>query len=120
VALLYPCPEDEQVLLGPGIHRMRYSPPGFVHAQRERFLYPNLLRTSSVTMLVVVSDQPFNLGPFHRAPSGLRDHLGSRAFINQIYAVEQILSTIIPDPLAATTEHRINSVRVPTAWGFRQ
>lgn len=126
VSLLYPTLDDQPRQVGPGTHRLPYVPSGFVKAQRERYAsrITGLLNQApppirSVTMLVVVSDQPLNLDLFLRAPSGLRDHLGSRAYINEIYAVEQILGTVVGDPATAVTEHRVRSVSIPSAYAIR-
>ena len=113
--------------VGPGIHRLSNTPPPFVRAQRERYQAPitGLLNQSpppirSVSMLVVISDQPLNLDPFLRAPSGLRDALSPRAYINEILGTEGILGTVIGDPGTAFTEHRILTVPVPGSWAIRR
>jgi len=126
VSLLYPTLDDEPRKAGPGTHRLPYKPSGFVQAQRERYQsrITGLLnqappRITEVTMLVVVSDQPLDLDLFLRAPSGIRDQLGQRAYINEIWAVEEILRTVIPDPATANSEHRVRPVRIPSAWMIR-
>ena len=113
--------------MGPGIHRLPNAPAAFVRAQRERYVsqITGLLNqapppTRTVSLLVVISDQPLNLDPFLRAPSGLRDVLGPRAFSNTILGTEQILATVAGDPGTAVTEHRILTVSLPNPWAIRR
>lgn len=126
-SLLYPTREEDPRQVGPGIHRLPRVPTEFVHAQRDRYVsqITGLLnqpptRTTSVTILVVISDQPLNLEPFLQAPGGLRDLVGARAYTNDIWAVEQILGTVIPASGRGVSEHRIQTVSIPGAWSMRQ
>lgn len=126
-SLLYPTTDEQTRQAGPGIHRLPYAPTAFVRAQRERYVsrITGLLNQapppiSQVSMLVVISDQPLNLDPFLRAPSGLRDLLGPRAYISEILGVERILATLIGDPGAAVTEHRIKTVSLRGSWVIRR
>ena len=126
-SLLYPARDEEARQAGPGIHRLPNVPAAFVRAQRERYVSPitGLLNEApppprQVSMLVVISDQPLNLDPFLRAPSALRDLLGTRAFINEILGAERILATVIGDPGRAVTEHRILTVSLPGSWAIRR
>jgi hypothetical protein len=127
VSLLYPTRDEDPRQAGPGVHRLPRAPTGFVHAQRERYVsqITGLLnqaapRITSVTILAVISDRPLNLDPFLRAPSGLRDALGPRAYVNEILAVEQILGTVIGNPGPGMVEHRIQRVTIPDAWTIRR
>jgi hypothetical protein len=127
VSLIYPTTDDEPRQVGPGIHRLPRAPTAFVNDQRDRYESPftGLLnrdpsRVTSVTVLVVISDRPLNLDPFLRAPSGVRDELGTRAYTDEILAVEGILGTVIAAPGIAATEHQIRRVSLPGAWSLRR
>jgi hypothetical protein len=127
VTLLYPTREEDPRQVGPGLHRLPRAPTAFVHAQRERYVsqITGLLnqappRITSVTILAVISDRPLNLDPFLRAPSGVRDALGPRAYVNEILAVEQILGTVTGNPGPGRVEHRIQRVTIPSPWTIRR
>ena len=127
VSLIYPTTEEEPRQVGPGIHRLPRAPTAFVNQQRERYESPitGLLnrappRVTSVTVLVVISDRPLNLDPFLRASSGARDELGTRAYTDEILAVEGILGTVVTSPGIAVTEHRVRTVSLPGAWSLRR
>ena len=120
VSLLYPTRGEEPRQVGPGWFRLPHSPSGFVHAQRDRYLPVMYGRIQSVVFMVVTSDLPLNLDPLLAAPSALRDRLGTQAYIDDNRAVERILGTIVPDPVAASVSYRIASVPVPVAWAIRR
>lgn len=127
VSLLFPIRQEDFQQVGPGIHRMAFAPPSFVGEQRDKYVsrITGLLNQgprplSSVLVLVVISDQPFDLDPFLESPGGIRDHLGGTIYINDIRAVETILGTIIGDPGTAVTEYRIESVPIPSGPWFRR
>ena len=64
-----------------------------------------------VIVLAVSSDQPLNLEPFLRSPSGLRDLLVRAGATTEQSVLDEILLTVVPNPDAVVWESEIRRVR---------
>jgi hypothetical protein len=58
-------------------------------------------------VLAISSDQPLNLDPFLRSPSGLRDLLIRAGATTEQSVLDEILRTAIPSPDAVVWESAI-------------